>query len=75
MLFKLQILPPFEIGIVRQFTFSSGLQRMSVIVRVLGSDHMDVYAKGAPEKIAALCNPQTREFLCFIRLGISAEDI
>ena len=48
---------PFEVGIVRQFTFSSGLQRMSVITRTLGLDHMDVYCKGAPEKIYTLCKP------------------
>jgi len=48
-----------EVGIVRQFTFSSSLQRMSVVVRVLGEDHMDIYAKGSPEQIAALCLPET----------------
>jgi len=32
---------------------------MSVIVRVLGADHMDVYVKGAPEKVASLCHPDT----------------
>ena len=41
-------------GIVRQLTFSSSLQRMSVITRTLGRDHMDIYCKGAPEKIAGL---------------------
>lgn len=44
-----------QIGIVRQFTFSSSLQRMSVIVRQLGADHFDIYSKGAPEMIASLC--------------------
>ncbi|TMS10115.1 putative cation-transporting ATPase 13A3 [Larimichthys crocea] len=38
-----------EIGIVRQFPFSSALQRMSVVVRKLGEKHMDAYLKGAPE--------------------------
>ncbi|XP_074653844.1 polyamine-transporting ATPase 13A3-like isoform X2 [Tubulanus polymorphus] len=51
--------PPYEIGIVRQFTFTSALQRMSVITRTLGQGHMDLYAKGAPEKIASLCLKQT----------------
>ena len=32
---------------------------MSVVVRVLGADHMDVYVKGAPEKLASLCRPDT----------------
>lgn len=48
-----------EIGIIRQFTFSSSLQRMSVIARTLGSDHFDLYAKGAPEKILMLSKPET----------------
>ncbi|XP_052278090.1 polyamine-transporting ATPase 13A3-like isoform X1 [Dreissena polymorpha] len=49
----------FEIGIVRQFTFSSSLQRMSVIVRQLGSDHFDIYTKGAPEMVSSLCVTDT----------------
>ena len=52
----------YEVGIVRQFTFSSSLQRMSVIARVLGASHMNAYAKGAPEKIASLCQPDTSMF-------------
>lgn len=48
-----------EIGIIRQFTFSSSLQRMSVIVRMLGSQHFDLFAKGAPEKIIQLSKPDT----------------
>ncbi|XP_032223526.1 polyamine-transporting ATPase 13A3 [Nematostella vectensis] len=50
---------PYEIAIVRQFPFSSDVQRMSVITRTLGANHMDVYAKGAPETIAALCRPES----------------
>ncbi|KAH3827166.1 hypothetical protein DPMN_129095, partial [Dreissena polymorpha] len=52
-------LTSIEIGIVRQFTFSSSLQRMSVIVRNLGSDHFDIYTKGAPEMVASLCITDT----------------
>ncbi|XP_064642626.1 polyamine-transporting ATPase 13A3-like isoform X2 [Lineus longissimus] len=51
--------PAYEYGIIRQFTFSSQLQRMSVIVRQLGADHMEIFAKGAPEKIAGLCMKET----------------
>lgn len=43
-----------EIGIVHQYHFSSTLQRMSVIVRVLGSDHFMAYTKGSPEMILSL---------------------
>ncbi|XP_059132830.1 polyamine-transporting ATPase 13A3 [Peromyscus eremicus] len=49
----------YEIGIVRQFPFSSALQRMSVVARVLGDKRMDAYMKGAPEVIASLCKPET----------------
>ncbi|CAH1240760.1 ATP13A3 [Branchiostoma lanceolatum] len=50
---------PYEIGILRQFPFSSSLQRMSVITRTLGNRHMDVYLKGAPEMVASLCIKET----------------
>lgn len=48
-----------EVGIVRQFPFSSALQRMSVVVRKLGDRHMDAYLKGAPEVVASLCKQCT----------------
>lgn len=46
---------PLEIGITRQFTFSSTLARMSVIVRKLGTNNFTVFTKGAPEKLEELC--------------------
>lgn len=46
-----------EIGIVREFSFTSSLQRMSVITRRLAADHFTVYCKGSPEMIYTLCNP------------------
>ncbi|KAJ4943583.1 hypothetical protein JOQ06_006082 [Pogonophryne albipinna] len=48
-----------EIGIVRQFPFSSALQRMCVVARLLGEKRMDAYMKGAPEIVASLCKKDT----------------
>lgn len=56
----------YEIGIVRQFPFSSTLQRMSVVSRLLGEKRMDAYMKGAPEVVASLCKRETGEMsICF----------
>uniref|UniRef100_A0A8C1MPX2 Polyamine-transporting ATPase 13A3 n=1 Tax=Cyprinus carpio TaxID=7962 RepID=A0A8C1MPX2_CYPCA len=49
----------YMIGIVRQFSFSSALQRMSVVVRQIGQRRMDAYLKGAPEVVASLCKKET----------------
>lgn len=46
----------YEIGIIREFDFSSQLQRMSVVVKPLDIPGMIMYAKGAPEKIRLLCH-------------------
>jgi magnesium-transporting ATPase (P-type) len=51
-----------EIAIVKQFTFSSSMLRMSVLCKTLNSKHMDVYTKGAPEKIIELCKKETSKF-------------
>jgi magnesium-transporting ATPase (P-type) len=32
---------------------------MSVMVRILGADNMEIYSKGAPEKIATMCKKNT----------------
>lgn len=50
---------PYSIGIIKQNQFSSEAQCMSVIVRVLGENHMKIFAKGAPEKIHSLCRPDS----------------
>ena len=51
----------YDIGIVRQFPFSSTLQRASVIVKPYqsGPKVLSVYLKGAPETVAKLCQPST----------------
>ncbi|XP_028650762.1 probable cation-transporting ATPase 13A4 [Erpetoichthys calabaricus] len=51
--------PVDGILVLQQFPFSSSLQRMSVVTHVLGSDELILYMKGAPEKVASLCQPET----------------
>uniref|UniRef100_A0A8D0HJV4 Cation-transporting ATPase n=1 Tax=Sphenodon punctatus TaxID=8508 RepID=A0A8D0HJV4_SPHPU len=51
---------PIEgIAILRQFPFSSALQRMSVITQEIGKDRYDLYMKGAPEMVTSFCRPET----------------
>ncbi|CAK1553646.1 unnamed protein product [Leptosia nina] len=50
---------PYEIGLLRRFHFSSSQQSMGVIARVLGQPSMVYYVKGAPEKIAGMCDPMS----------------
>ena len=56
------ILQSTVLGIMKQFTFSSDLQRMSVLVRSLPQTdprRTDVFVKGSPEMISQLCLPDT----------------
>ncbi|XP_022816186.1 probable cation-transporting ATPase 13A3 isoform X1 [Spodoptera litura] len=50
---------PYEIGLLRRFHFSSAQQSMGVITNVLGQPQMVYFVKGAPEKVAGMCNPET----------------
>ncbi len=46
--------------ILKQFTFSSSLQRMSVIAKS-DSDEIAGFVKGSPEMITTLCKPESSE--------------
>uniref|UniRef100_W8BUZ9 Cation-transporting ATPase n=1 Tax=Ceratitis capitata TaxID=7213 RepID=W8BUZ9_CERCA len=46
-------------GIVREFPFTSNLQRMSVITRRLSDANFNVYCKGSPEMLQQLCQPNS----------------
>ncbi|XP_073088005.1 probable cation-transporting ATPase 13A5 isoform X2 [Manis javanica] len=51
--------PVEAITILRQFPFSSSLQRMSVVAQLAGDDHFHVYMKGAPEMLVKFCRSET----------------
>ena len=48
-----------EIGIIRQFQFTSERQCMSVVVRGVGETHFTVFCKGSPEKIKSISIPES----------------
>ncbi|KAM4888760.1 putative cation-transporting ATPase 13A4 isoform 1-T1 [Thomomys bottae] len=50
--------PVDGIAILHQFPFSSALQRMTVIVQEIGGDRL-AFMKGAPERVASFCQPET----------------
>ncbi|EPQ57568.1 Ca-transporting ATPase [Gloeophyllum trabeum ATCC 11539] len=45
-----------ELGVIRTFEFVSSLRRMSVIVKRLKSNSMEVFVKGAPEVMIDICD-------------------
>ena len=45
-----------ELGVIRQFDFVSALRRMSVIVKRLHSESMELFVKGAPEALVDICD-------------------
>ncbi|XP_069753122.1 probable cation-transporting ATPase 13A4 [Narcine bancroftii] len=47
------------IVVLKQYPFSSALQRMSVVTKVIGKEKLTVYLKGAPEMVVRLCKPHT----------------
>ncbi|KAG8515841.1 putative cation-transporting ATPase 13A4, partial [Galemys pyrenaicus] len=50
--------PVEGIAILHQFPFSSALQRMTVIVQVMGGDRL-AFMKGSPERVVSFCQPET----------------
>lgn len=46
---------------IRTFDFVSALRRMSVIVKRLKANSMEVYVKGAPEVMPDICDPESCE--------------
>ncbi|XP_055621332.1 polyamine-transporting ATPase 13A3 [Toxorhynchites rutilus septentrionalis] len=62
-----------DIGIVREFSFTSALQRMSVITRKLSDNHFNVYVKGSPEMISTLCKPESIPEDFTAKLGFYAQ--
>lgn len=48
-----------KIKIIKQYQFSSHLQRMSVIAYVENCNEFRAYTKGSPEMILALSKPET----------------
>ncbi|KAJ7306345.1 hypothetical protein JRQ81_009687 [Phrynocephalus forsythii] len=46
-------------AILRRFSFSSSLRRMSVLVKAPGDGLAEAYMKGAPEMVASLCKRES----------------
>lgn len=59
----IEVYPAFDLknklGIVKQFPFSSALQRMGVIVKSSNRSSFDFFSKGSPEMIASQCETST----------------
>lgn len=48
-----------ELAILKTFPFESREQRMTVVVKARKSSIMEVFIKGAPERVATLCKEET----------------
>ncbi|CAG9560367.1 unnamed protein product [Danaus chrysippus] len=55
--FTMEIEVSYEFGLIRRFHFSSFQRSMGVIARIFEKPQMVYYVKGAPEKIAGMCDP------------------
>ena len=54
-----------EIAVLKAYPFDSAVQRLTVITKKKGSPQFDIYVKGAPEKVASLCKPETSKCLTY----------
>ena len=48
-----------EIALLKTYPFDSAVQRMTVVAKRKGAPNFEVFVKGAPEKVASLCKPET----------------
>ena len=48
-----------EIALIKQYPFDSAVQRMTVVAKKKGAQYYSVFVKGAPEKVASFCRPDT----------------
>jgi magnesium-transporting ATPase (P-type) len=55
-----------ELALVKQYPFDSAVQRMTVVAKKKGTPAYSVFIKGAPEKVASLCRPNTSEAESFL---------
>ena len=51
--------PAYRSAIIQRYDFASGLNRMSVICKNEIDQRYRVFTKGAPEKLAELCHPDS----------------
>jgi cation-transporting ATPase 13A2 len=58
-----------ELGVIRTFDFVSALRRMSVIVKRLKANSMEIYVKGAPEVMPDICDPETCKLPVYLQLA------
>lgn len=49
----------YELAVLKIFPFESSEQRMTVVVKAKMNSSMEIFIKGAPERVASLCNPNT----------------
>lgn len=50
-----------EIAVLKTYPFDSSVQRMTAVTKKKGATNFNIFIKGAPEKVASLCKPETGE--------------